>query len=100
MSKLNDLLIKCNKYTSDMSYVYKLCNDAETKKPLDKKKEWLVILQKPDNVKTNEARSNVVDSNKKHAKFRANEMIVIEIINIRTDIHTPDGSSTKMCVVN
>lgn len=96
MNSLNELCKRCNKYIDNENYVYKLCNDVSELKQEQKNwkkfqvccRQWIVILQKTDNTKTNENRSNV--RNKSHAKFRANELLVVEIININVgmDIET------------
>lgn len=77
ISRLNELLEKCSKYTNDKSYVYKLCCDVSDK---ENRTKWLVIMQKLNISKTNEDRTGVV--NKDHVKFRANKLEVVEIIDI------------------
>lgn len=81
-SKLINLQKKCEEYTKDQSYVYKSVFDIEEKKSHCMKWKWLVIMKKLDTTKTNEDRKAVVDAN--YAKFRANELQVIKIINITT----------------
>jgi hypothetical protein len=82
---IDDVLRKCDKYIRNITYVYKLCNNISI---LDNSRRWLVILQKTDDTKTNELRFDVSDKN--FAKFRANKLKVIEII----DIYNPDYSKT------
>lgn len=87
-----------NKYIGDSPedhdmYVYKLCCDVSTDDQTDK---WLVIMKKLPDTKTNEARNGIVDE--KYAKFRANKLMVIHII----DMNNPDLSeiNPKKYVVN
>lgn len=75
-----EILLKTYKsYVDDPSYVYKKC--VNTADP-NYDRCWLVIMRKNNdtNMKTNESRSCVVDS--RYAKFRANELKVIEIVNV------------------
>jgi antitoxin component YwqK of YwqJK toxin-antitoxin module len=78
----------CEKYTKrkehDNVYVYGSCADISSKK--DKSRKWLVVLKKLENTLTNEKRSNVVDHD--HAKFRANRLEVVEIINMKNPKQT------------
>jgi antitoxin component YwqK of YwqJK toxin-antitoxin module len=55
-------------YPSSDGYVFKSCSI-----------EWIVILQKLEDTKNNELRDDVKDS--MHAKFRANKLLVIDIVN-------------------
>ena len=57
----------CNIDKFNEEFVYKSCN-----------KEWIVVLQKLPDTITNEVRSDV--KNKLYAKFRANKLIVVDII--------------------
>ncbi len=57
-------------YVDDSSYVFKLCHE-----------EWLIILQKVSDTLTNESRQV---TNPMFAKYRANKLLVCEIININT----------------
>lgn len=70
----------CKKYQSYEKYVYKRCNNG-----CGLPRFWLVIMEKCGRTITNEDRKDVVD--KKYAKFRANKLKVVKIIN------TIDGSS-------
>lgn len=74
---LKKLYKKCKKYANDSSYVYKLCHNKTKKGEGDRK--WLVILKKLEETQTNEDRAFVSDTN--CAKFRANSLKVIKIIN-------------------
>lgn len=71
----------CENYTKneDNVYVYGSCVDMSSKK--DKSRKWLVVFKKLDNTVTNEKRLNVV--NESYAKFRANRLEVVEIINMK-----------------
>src|SRR5947208_9282211 len=62
---------KYKHYTNDPSCVYKMCDDM-----------WIVIMRKLSNTITNETRENVEDM--MCAKFRANMLEVLEIVNIHT----------------
>lgn len=89
-SKYIDNILKfCDKYVNDKTYVYKLCNHYSI---MDNSRRWLVILQKLAGTKTNEHRFGVLDTN--CAKFRANKLKVIEII----DIYNP--KYTKKSIIN
>lgn len=68
-------------------YLYKKCIDCEDQ---DKSRIWLIILEKLIDSKTNEKRKNV--ANKKYAKFRANKLNIVEIINI----NSPDITKTQI----
>jgi antitoxin component YwqK of YwqJK toxin-antitoxin module len=78
----NDVLAEISEkyyqYIIDDSYVYKICCDLLSNN--GKYREWLVIMQKINDTVTNEGRTNVVDA--AYAKFRANKLNVIEIINV------------------
>jgi antitoxin component YwqK of YwqJK toxin-antitoxin module len=97
-----ELLKKIKRICKDKdnkSYVYKLCNDELSRK--DKSRKWLVIMRKlsltedyPRSTKTNEKRSNVHKPDMRTAKFRADELEVVKIININKP------SRTKKYVVN
>lgn len=101
---------KCKEFTFDDTYVYKLCRNVHTKGKFNK---WLVILRKLDGTlfltgkdkdmkpidqkriitKTNEGRKNVI--NKHYAKFRADKLKVIKIINIFDVNYEKDYIVTK-----
>jgi hypothetical protein len=70
---------KCRKYISDPKYVFKSCYNKTNKNPFPERK-WIVVLEKINTTITNENRKNVID--KRFAKFRANELKVIKIINM------------------
>ncbi len=57
-------------YINDPKYVYKSCQE-----------EWIVILQKLDDTKTNEARAGTRINDIKYAKCRANKLVVVLIFN-------------------
>src|SRR5579871_4620212 len=65
----------CKEYEKDEKYVYKKCNNLSNRLLV-----WLVVMEKSENTKTNEERKDVVDKN--HAKFRADELKVVDIINV------------------
>jgi isocitrate dehydrogenase kinase/phosphatase len=88
---LIELLKKCAKYTTNESYVYKICCDILSKKDKTSRK-WLVVMKKIKGTQTNEDRSEVADFN--HAKFRANKLKVIKIFNK----NNPD--LTKQSIIN
>src|SRR5271170_1546949 len=85
-----EILERCSKYKDDESYVYKLCRnvhvhstelDEKTSIVMDEKQnDWLIIMQKLVDTKTNEARKGVI--NKNCAKFRADRLKVVDIINV------------------
>lgn len=74
-ASFEDIQEFCKKYENDEKYVYKKCNNQ-----LDSIRDWLIVMEKNENTKTNEERKYVVD--KKHAKYRANELKVVDIINV------------------
>lgn len=87
--KLDRLRSACEKYTKDKKYVFKSCNNeggiVYSKFP----KEWLVIMTETKGTINNEHRSGVIDKN--FAKFRANMMEVVAIININKPDLTIDS---------
>lgn len=66
----------CEKYQNDNKYVFKACNNFCN---IYDVRDWLVVMEKCDDTKTNEGRNDVSDA--KHAKFRASKLKVIDIIN-------------------
>lgn len=88
INHLNELLRKCERFTNDKSHVYKLCCDCSNEESY--KREWLVILQKIEDTVTNEDRLGVMDP--ECAKFRANKLLVVMIINI----HNPSVEKVKI----
>jgi antitoxin component YwqK of YwqJK toxin-antitoxin module len=56
------------KYPSEEGYVFASCS-----------REWIIVLLKLGNTKTNEERSNVI--NPMFAKFRADKLLVVDIIH-------------------
>lgn len=72
------LLEFCSEHIKNRSYVYKLISHENLKSK--EKKDWLIIMKKTDDTITNERRNGIIDKN--FAKFRANELVVVEIINI------------------
>lgn len=86
---LVDFYKKYDKYIVGEPYVFKLCSDVSNNSVY---KEWLVIMQKLDDTLTNEKRSDVLFMD--HAKFRANKLKVIEIVNVH------DTNITQNCIVN
>lgn len=89
-STLDKIMEQCKEYIKDESYVYKLCADYSEDDGY--KDKWLIILQKTKNTNTNEKRIGVID--KAYAKFRANELLVIKII----DVENPDRTDKKQVV--
>jgi antitoxin component YwqK of YwqJK toxin-antitoxin module len=76
---LDKIKKKCKRYIVESKYVYKLCKNKRKKDNLIGPRKWLVILEILDSTITNEDRNNIVD--KRFAKFRANKLKVIKIIN-------------------
>lgn len=76
-------------YIDDESYVYKSSYDFSID---EKTRKWLIIMQKLVDTQTNEARSDVFDRD--YAKFRANKLRVVEIINME------NPNITKKIVTN
>ena len=66
--RLDRLKEECKEYLNNPEYVYKFCSDC------------IVIMQKLQDTITNENRINV--RNQLYAKFRANKLFVVKIINI------------------
>lgn len=81
-NELVALFEKCNKYTTDNSYVYHSFLDT-------KNNRWLIVMQKLEDTTTDENRSNIVNRN--YAKFEANKLKVIEIIDMNNSECTLDG---------
>lgn len=90
----SELYKLCYKYTKNNSYVYKSCCDVSDGGG-DTEREWLVILQKLNDTKTNEMRNNIVDKN--CAKFRANKLKVIKIFNMINPKITKEFVINKFC---
>jgi hypothetical protein len=74
LEKINKLY---KRFTENPNCVYKKCVDYFSE---DNSRKWLIVLEKLDDSETNEARDNVMD--KKCAKFRANKLKVLKIINV------------------
>src|SRR5438552_1369387 len=81
-------ILKCikNKYKHYIDcenplYVYKMCTSFNNNNGKLEKNEWLVIMKKLPDTVTNESRKNAF--NCKYAKYRANKLEVIEIINVK-----------------
>lgn len=70
-----------DKYVGDKRYVYKVCNNGASEL-----REWLVVMEMCDGTETNEDRKNVIKAD--HAKFRANKLRVVDIININSGLPT------------
>jgi antitoxin component YwqK of YwqJK toxin-antitoxin module len=64
---MDSLIFRCSDYIGDPKYVYKSCGN------------YIVVLEKLIDSRTNESRSNVADP--KYAKYRANKLKTILIIN-------------------
>ncbi len=64
---MDHLITACSEYISNPKYVYKSCGN------------YVVVLEKLDDTRTNESRSNIADP--KYAKYRANKLKTILIIN-------------------
>lgn len=93
---LQELLKLCHKYTSDKSYIYKLCSDISFNDQSSDRKnseiKWLVIMKKLTMTRTNDARFDINDEF--YAKFRANELLVVKIIN------ADDPKTTTKFIIN
>lgn len=74
----------CGIYIDNPNCVYKLCM-----------KKWLIVMEKMSNVVTNECRDNIFDAN--HAKFRANELKVLFIINVNDFSDKPESIINTFC---
>jgi hypothetical protein len=64
---MDHLITACSEYISNPKYVYKSCGN------------YVVVLEKLNDTRTNESRSDIADS--KYAKYRANKLKTILIIN-------------------
>jgi antitoxin component YwqK of YwqJK toxin-antitoxin module len=64
---MDHIITACSEYISNPKYVYKSCGN------------YVVVLEKLDDTRTNESRSNIADP--KYAKYRANKLKTILIIN-------------------
>lgn len=97
-STLNKLYKLYSKYTKNPLYVYKICCDALGKETPSTymdgsfSKKWIVIMKKISDTETNENRDGVIDD--LYAKFRANKLLVVKIININ------NPKLTKKYIVN
>lgn len=84
--RLEVLMKTCRDYMSDDKYVFKSAlnvtglSDEASEEVTDR--DWLVVMMKIERTITNEERKNVVDN--KYAKFRANALQVIAIINMNS----------------
>jgi hypothetical protein len=76
VNMLDHLKNECKQYIEDPECVYKLCDN-----------KWLVIMKKLPDTITNELRKDVKNAN--NAKFRANKLNVLKIINVF------DGTTTQ-----
>lgn len=65
---------------SDSKYVFKKCVDVDDSEYEGKERKWLVVLEKLSDTRTTEKRDGVYNPN--FAKFRADKLKVIEIINV------------------
>lgn len=84
-NNLENLIASCDEYSNNTQYVYKLCSHKSRSIKRSIKKRWLVILKKLDETQTNEGRlikNEDIKKNSSYAKFRANKLMVIKIINI------------------
>lgn len=78
---LHSLQKICRRFENKEEYVFKSCNNSFSNKDPNTRK-WLVIMKKvPGVTLTNESRKDVSD--RRYAKFRANKLLVIAIINMR-----------------
>jgi antitoxin component YwqK of YwqJK toxin-antitoxin module len=81
-STLDELIKKCAEFTDNHNdkhmYVYKLCKSLS--------KEWLILMKKLKDTRTNEERKNVMNEN--YTKFRADKLAVIFIINVNNPFET------------
>lgn len=104
-NKIRALCKKCIKYINDPSYVfysyhvsdiddpytdqlcsgYPDCSDCSKNKKYTKS-DWLIVMKKPSDVRTNEDRKDITDT--KTAYYEAERLIVSDIINI----HDPNIS--------
>jgi hypothetical protein len=82
-STLNRIKLMCHRYISDPECVYKMCTEDITAK------QWLVIMKKRPDSKTNENRKNIFDPF--HAKYRADKLYVLKIINVNNIEETVDS---------
>ena len=64
---MDDLITACKLYLEDDKYVFKSCGN------------YIVVLEKLDDTRTNELRTNISDP--KYAKYRANKLKVLLIIH-------------------
>lgn len=96
---LEYILERCKekKYYRNEAYVYKLCYDVtDIRTCRDHDRAWFVILQKLSGTAftiTNESRIGVLSKN--CAKFRANFLKVIEIMNVNDPTITKDSITNE-----
>lgn len=88
----DEILDLCKKYSNDSSYVYKISSNLSGQLDEHEDTEWLIVLQKLDDTLTNEEREGI--TNRDYAKFRADKLKVIDIINII------DVKKKSKCVIN
>ena len=111
VASLLEILQQICKEYQDESYVYKSCIDITSENNIVSKKlpiskdtvskklpiskdadrDWLVVMKKIKNTITNEMR---IVKDKAHAKYRANKLLVVDIINMN------DPSQRKECIIN
>lgn len=65
---LENIYKKYAKYIGNSEYVYKSCQG-----------EWIVVMKKTENTQTNKMRRDIFDS--RYAKYRASELLVVDIFN-------------------
>ena len=85
---LKQLKEELSEYIDDKKYVYKICGD------------YIVVLEKLPDTITNENRSNIsqIDDNKLYAKYRANKLLVKQIIN-KYDLTECEKVMSKFCKI-
>jgi len=87
-STLDCIRLMYHQYISDPECVYKMCTDGTVHRD-DPTSKWLVVMKKESDTKTNENRENILDPF--HAKYRADKLRVLKIINVN-DIETTTDS--------
>lgn len=96
INTLDQLKNLYKEYVNNNDYVYKkcynidICNTYQNDKDI---REWLVILKKLDDTRTNEERKSV--SNKLFAKHRADKLLVVAIINVNDLSSEPTSITNK-----
>jgi antitoxin component YwqK of YwqJK toxin-antitoxin module len=92
--KMSEQLVALTKYIRERypegKYLYKSCSTTN--------ESWIVVLQLTDNSITNQSRLSIRYPNRKYAKFRANKLKVVDIINKFNRTKTIDSIESSVYI--